>query len=398
MRILILGPWCIERPLHGGQIRARQIVQAYRAAGHEVGFSGLYNPKQTDPADHTEADHPVTPAILQHILRIPGTPNMGFWRALAEEPASFARFCDRINSFRPDVIQFEEPFFWPLLRRLVEAGALERKGGARIRILHSSYNIEHAWRREYREGATLQEDAFLLELEALEHDIARRADAICTVSASDAAAFEVMGADRVVVAPNGTALPTPAPAALRCVRQYLDRQPFALFVSSAHPPNASGFMHMIRGAAGARLRNGIVVVCGDVARLLNVYAREPGLQYMFRNIRLLGQVPGDFLAALYVRAQVVVVPRTLGGGSNLKTAEALLSGRPIVATRRAFIGFEEHVTAPGVHLVDDPTLFWPAIDTLLAEAPAAPILRKGVESLAWSHTLAPMVRAAEALV
>lgn len=397
MRVLILGPWCIRKPLHGGQIRASKIVETYRAAGHEVLFVGLYDPAQS-PSEYTEDDHPITPAIVAQMADTPGSAEMRLWRALADEPVSFEQYRKHVIGFMPDVIQFEEPVFWPLIRRLMETGTLERPQG-RIRILHSSYNIEHAWRRDSGGGTALEDGAFFLELEALEYEIARRADAVCVVSEADAAAFDTMAAGDVVVAPNGTALPTPTAAALRTVRQYLGPQPFALFVSSAHPPNASGLMHMVYGAPGLRLRHGVVIVCGDVARLLQPMSSDPALQHLFRDMRLLGRVPGDeLLAAFYAQAHVAIIPRLLGGGSNLKSAEALLSGRPIVATSRAFVGFEAFAEAPGIHIADEPAAFWRQIDTLLGQPPSPPIVRAGVEALAWRHTLAPMVKAAEMLV
>lgn len=393
----MLGPWCIRKPLHGGQIRASQIAEAYKAAGHEVIYVGLYDPDQADPAEYSEADHPLTRALLEHTALIPRTQNMKIWYALAHEPASFARYCDQITRYSPDAIQFEEPVLWPLVRRLIDTGVLER-GHGRIRVLHSSYNIEHSWRRAGCEGTASENEAFATELESLERDIARRADAVCVVSESDAAAFGAMGAEAVVVAPNGTALPKPTPAALRTVSQYFNRQPFALFVSSAHPPNASGLMHMIRGAPGARLRNGIVVVGGEVTRLLQPWSSEPGLQHLFRDIRLLGRIQSDdLLAAFYAQAHVGIIPRTVGGGSNLKTAEALLSGRPIIAASRAFIGFEAYAGASNVHIADDPIVFWRTIDTLLGEPSAAPIMRESMKALGWQHTLAPMMKAMERL-
>jgi hypothetical protein len=129
--------------------------------------------------------------------------------------------------------------------------------------------------------------------------------------------LEALAAEDVVVAPNGAALPTPTAAALRTVRQYLGPQPFAPFVSSAHPPNASGLMHMIHDAPGLRLRHGVVIVCGDVARLLQPMSADPALQHLFRDVRLLGRVPGDdLLAAFYAQAHVAIIPCLLGGAQT----------------------------------------------------------------------------------
>jgi len=62
------------------------------------------------------------------------------------------------------------------------------------------------------------------------------------------------------------------------------------------------------------------------------------------------------------------------------------------------MGFEGFATAPGVDIADDPVAFWRQIDALLGQPPAPPIIREGVEALAWRQTLTPMVKAAEMLV
>ena len=44
----------------------------------------------------------------------------------------------------------------------------------------------------------------------------------------------------------------------------------------------------------------------------------------------------------------MLLPITYGGGSNLKTAEALLTGHPIIATAKAFRGCEVFTDMPGM--------------------------------------------------
>ena len=95
---------------------------------------------------------------------------------------------------------------------------------------------------------------------------------------------------------------------------------------------------------------------------------------------------------------MIILPKTLSGGSNLKTAEALASGRPIVATNRAFDGFEGFRDVPGVTIHDDPDLFWDTVDGFLtggiSSVPRAPEIMEG---LLWTECLKPMVHALEAL-
>ena len=108
-------------------------------------------------------------------------------------------------------------------------------------------------------------------------------------------------------------------------------------------------------------------------------------------------VDNDILAALYAGARAVILPKTLEGGSNLKTAEALASGRPVVATRLAFTGFEAFIDLPGVVIEDSPDRFWNAVDTLLSQPAASSRPSHAAAILSWEDCLRPMVAAAEAI-
>jgi hypothetical protein len=59
------------------------------------------------------------------------------------------------------------------------------------------------------------------------------------------------------------------------------------------------------------------------------------------------------------------LPITIGEGSNLKTAEALESGRPIVGTSKAFRGFESALTLPHVTVADSPIDFRRAVRAVM---------------------------------
>ena len=126
--------------------------------------------------------------------------------------------------------------------------------------------------------------------------------------------------------------------------QYLLGEPFALFVSSAHPPNAFGLIETAE-ATDLCLKGGSLLVAGEVSNLLFETPAFWRNQHIFARTRL-RHVSQPMLGALYAAANVVILPKTRGGGSNLKTAEALLSGRPTVATPKAFPGVRELPRAP----------------------------------------------------
>src|SRR6186997_2462668 len=69
MRVLMLGPWSIARPRHGGQIRADRIAAAYRSRGHEVTFAGIVDPNNVPSADMGPHDVAIDLRVVEFISR-----------------------------------------------------------------------------------------------------------------------------------------------------------------------------------------------------------------------------------------------------------------------------------------------------------------------------------------
>jgi glycosyltransferase involved in cell wall biosynthesis len=176
----------------------------------------------------------------------------------------------------------------------------------------------------------------------IESAAARSASAVTVPTDADAAAFERLGARRVVIVPNGVdleatphQLPTSAPL-------------IVLVAYFAWRPNCE---------AGLEL-------CQKI--LPRVRARIPSAR-----VRLVGATPPPELHALagpmveltggveavlpHLRsARVSVMPVRAGGGSRIKVLESLAAGIPVVATSFAVSGIDVR----------------PGVDALIAETPA----------------------------
>jgi glycosyltransferase involved in cell wall biosynthesis len=392
MRILLLTPWPFRRPRNGGQLRGSAIAEAYREAGHEVRSVALYDGSRAAD-DVWPNDVPITPGVVTIMNRRSGgqSSSLEFWHAVAEAEDSFGAYAHAVRTTRPHVVQFEEPFLWPLVCRLRAEGLLD---GAKI--VHSSHNFETAAQRDLQAASADINAATLSDIERLEREIAQGCDLVVAVSEGDARAFAGLGARRWTVAANGAGAPEDTPKTP--LQGYLGYDPaFALFISSAHPPNARGLADM---AAGAKcpLLHGELLIGGQVGGLVRSAPSFARAGRIMERSRFLGWVDTPVLNALIDAARVIILPKTLGGGSNLKTAEALMSGRPIVATTRAFEGFEAYETAPGVIVEDQPDRFWDAVDGFLHNPSPSARLPDSMSGLLWSHCLGPMVAATEALV
>jgi hypothetical protein len=357
-----------------------------------VRYVGIFDPLNVSGADTTAFDIPISAEHTSFVQRSRSSWEISLWEAFAEIPESYNVFVDHVREFRPDVIQFEEPYLWPIVRKL------KRDGFAKNAIIvHSSYNFETNYRKELAE-LTGTFDSFVLEsIAKQEQEIALNVDLVVAVSDTDKECFTRLGAKNVVVARNGGQLPSIYPDKERAIQQYLHDQPFALFVSSAHPPNAQGFIDFVTNAPMETFSCGSLIVCGSVHKLLIKtphYLRQQGV---YRATKFLGFVSSDLLHSFYHLARVILLPKTRGGGSNLKTAEALLSGQPIVATSHAFVGFEPYHNLPNVWIEDDPFHFWKRVRELLAKPtgrldPADMATRRELE---WQACLVPLVKSVE---
>jgi glycosyltransferase involved in cell wall biosynthesis len=394
MRVLILAPWPIRVPRHGGQLRGAAVVKAYRDAGHNVYTISFYDPHHTKPDEVWPGDLTLTPGV-NDLMQTPGagSSEMSMWRAVAAAPDSFDRMATALRRVRPDLLQFEEPVFWPIVERLRREGLLDG-----IAIAHSSYNFETlAWSLRGLLGTPVREET-VRDIVTFEREIAAHCDVVFAVSQDDALEFRKLGAKVVHVAENGVC--SLARRVTRPIDDYLpSEKPYALFVSSAHPPNAHGFIELAEQARGHPLRDGELLICGKVGPMIQSTPGHTRIGRIFDRARILGWVDSKLLDALYAGSHVIILPKTHGGGSNLKTAEALASGRPVVATRNAFIGFERFMDLPGVFITDEPDLFWLRVNACLA-SPIAETTRapESMFGLLWSECLKPMVRAGEEAV
>lgn len=389
MRILMTGPWPVAHARHGGQIRAESIIEAYRRCGHEVLFKGIYDPGNV-PESHTTSDDVAIDADCMAYIARSGLPwEISLWDSIAAVPSLFAGFEAAVRRFQPDIVQFEEPYLWPVIKKLRDQGVL---GAARI--VHSSYNFETDYRRDLARIAARFDEQVLSHVARQEIEISQQCDLVVTVSDEDARCFEKLGAQHVVVARNGSRLIRPSVDALAAVSAYCGGEPYALFVSSAHPPNAEGFIKFC--AAGRGNLPAKLVVGGGVHNLLEPIRNSIPL---LRDADIVGLVEPDVLQALLACAAVILLPKTSGGGSNLKTSEALLANRPVVATSMAFVGFEAWRSVPGVQIADDASTFWTAVTHHL-ESPTPRVsceLDTQRRLLLWEVCLAPMISAVEEL-
>ena len=111
-----------------------------------------------------------------------------------------------------------------------------------------------------------------------------------------------------------------------------------------------------------------------------------------RRVELRPEISDEELDVLKVHAHGFFVPITHGGGTNLKTAEAILSCKWVVATSVAMRGFSEFENAPGILVEDEPPIFRDCLREVLARPPLEldSATREARRSVEWEYSLAPL--------
>lgn len=396
MRVLQLTTYPLKSPRHGGQLRCAAIRECYRAIGIEVETVAVMREDFYRPSERERHDI-VLPAGSPHwdsaCMRLA---DLQTGLCLAGEEPAYAAFAAFIDDFRPDLIQLEQPWLYPAVKRWL--GERQFAEGRRPRLVYSSQNVEWKLKRDELAGegqAPAEVARRVAEVKALEQEVAAAADLLVACTAEELEEMRGWPATnarrRQVVAHNAIAPYATDPAHLRAWQKRIGLKCWPLFVGSAHPPNASGFWDMLAPSLAFLRPEERIVVAGGVGHLLRQHRtfhawsgiNEPRLA-------IAGEVSREDLSALLLGASVIVLPITTGGGSNLKTAEAIYSGRPVLATPHALRGYGDPARWPTISVAGSADAFRRRLRELLDHPPAPPsaegMARR--EEVTWAHALA----------
>ncbi len=394
MNILVLCTYPIESPRHGGQLRTRAIVDTYRAAGHQVQVAGVLGSESYAAETGFDA-YPGLARLARVIPRPFLMEDVAIARLYAEDDERFARLAGKIT-IEPAVIHIEQPWLFQFAERLCA------QRGWTIPLVYGSQNIEYRLKASILETYADSHDvsASVELVEALErHAIARAAAVVC-VSQGDLDWTQPQTSAPVVLAPNGVRSWEVTDAGLAESQRIVREQRFALYCGSAHPPNMAGFFDLLGDGFGSLAPDQRLVIAGGAG---NAIARDPRLPQsanLAERSIFAGMVSQPSLEGLLERAHCIILPLTQGGGTNLKTAEALWAGKHIVGTTVAFRGFETFMTAPGVAIADTPRDFKHAIRRAMNQPPLqlAEAERDRRRVVLWQECLRPLPALVETIV
>lgn len=353
-KILIFSTYPIKNPQHGGQKRLTAIVKELRSEVMQVKHVAVFHPDHYQFCD--KDDIPIRGKLAQRINQSPFTGDLECGEAIYNDNYVKNRVKKIIKHFEPDIIDIEQAFPYLGIKPLLNELNLQPI------VVFGSHNIEYSMKEEMLKSLNypLKETIKIInKIKNIEVQLAVDSKIVFAVSKSDVKELKALGAKRCVLAPNGIYKTKASQKDIDYWAQHfklMGVRKVALFVGSAHPPNWFGFQEMVGRNLGFLPKDIRVVFAGSIADYvkheLSKLPLDLGAVTIDKRAYFAGRLSEERLAGLIEFAKVLMLPITEGGGSNLKTAEAIISGKNVVATTYAFRGFETLKKLPGIVLAD----------------------------------------------
>lgn len=386
-RILVIAPYPIKNAMHGGQKRVQALVARYRELGNEVGFVAVYLSKSYNEAYKT--DIAISDAtIYEQLADQPELTDIVAGLALTEVKEVRSAFILLLKKKRPNVIHVEQPYMVESVAAILEEINMPSL------IIFGSQNVEFQMKRDIYKSIVSKKA--LADLVAKTKNIERRAvelaDVVIAVSKYDLGVLtkDTTFKPRFVV-PNGTETPASYVAKTNEWADFKKREhieTLATFIGSAHPPNYLGFIRLL---AEAKIpTHARIVVAGGMSA--SISARYKETVDFWNRVNVAGILSRSSLQALIHESDIILLPILNGGGSNLKTAEAIVAGKKIVATRYAFRGYERYISLPNIYIANTENAF----ETALKKAINTSYIKlsskqnKLAQTVTWPYALANM--------
>lgn len=391
IKILMLANYPIVEPRHGGQLRTHYINEEYKKAGIEVQLVSFF--QEGGYQYYQSSDYPLPATLSVVIDKNFDYAVYDYLSALhvAENAAIFDKLSSQIRDGGYDYVQLEQPYFWPVVKKIF---SVQSPGWKVPRIIFSSQNIEFEMKEEVLKKINAPQDYIRRisdSIRGIEIDLVRNAHITFAVAQQDKLKLQELGGRTDVhLLPNGVGKLTVDPQPVEGWRAILPKEPFATYISSAHLPNAVGFFSLFGNSMAFLPPDRKIIIAGGVCTLIERSEEFNKWSSINRSRSiLLGQVDNIGVAALRKFTHVFTLPITTGGGSNIKTAEALVTGAYVLSTSMAFRGFEPYANESGVFIEDDPKAFRNRLVSLLNQPPntVSEEDRAKRELLLWEHTL-----------
>jgi glycosyltransferase involved in cell wall biosynthesis len=393
-KLLVIAPYPITSPRHGGQKRTKALVDNYRSFVRDVKFVAIFH-KASYP-DFDIDDIPLGQIEnLNLIDKRPYAMDQIIGKAIDNDRHVRSQFAKVLQDYQPDIIHVEQSFLYEGLSILLNELNLHPY------LIFGSQNIEYKMKDAIYDGQaipTKEKKELVDQTRKIEERFSKEASLVVAVSEGDASQLRQMGAKRVVIAPNGIEHAQPTKKALAYWDEFKRKQGIRHmigFVGSGHPPNYTGFIDTVGLDTRFLPKGAKIVMAGGVSEYFKAtynYKNTKKHANLWVGVVPVGFLEEDILTGFIASCDVVLLPITSGGGSNLKTAEALLSGKKIVATDYAFRGFEAYLRLPNIWRANEKSEFQKILTDALRVSYIEPTSKERslARRVGWTYSLKPL--------
>lgn len=351
MKILILCTYPISEPTHGGQLRVRNIVDTYRAHGHQVKVIGVLGSDgyKSEPEFLPFPGYEKLSSVFPNPFLME---DYAIGELFSTDDYYYSKLKEKID-FDVDVVQIEHPWLFRFIKRLMLECSWHPK------IIYSSHNVEHLLKKTILLNYISESDANNASelIKSLEVDTINYANGVICVSETDESFLNEVGAKQILLARNGVSDWISNETQNKLATHVSKSMRFTLYCASGHPPNVTGFFDMFGGGFGSLTPDQKLIIAGGAGHAIAGDQRIHESAKLAEKVIVAGVVSKEVLIGLIDTAHCIILPLTQGGGTNLKTAEALWSGKYVLATTVAMRGFESFISSPGVFVEDEPCKF-----------------------------------------
>ena len=377
-KILLIGSYPIFKPNHGGKIRVKAIYNEYKKIFKEVLYISVYyeNPNYITNSKYDFKISNLTPKLLKILNDSIYLGDVVCGHSIIENKYINKKLKKLILNFKPDIIQIEQVFIYFGLKELL------RSINFKPILVNSSHNIEYELKNEILLNTNIDPEIAKKYKELiLEKEIELTKDSVLTIAVTeqDKEQFLKWGAKNVIIAPNGISIKNFSnKIKLKWELFFKNKNisKFALFVGSSYPPNLYGFENMVGWGMGFLKYHQCITIAGSIGDLIKDYLKtkennEFDIQAVTFENRVInfGTIKEEVLATLIYLSEIIILPIDHGGGSNLKTAEAILSNKKIVATNHSFRGYEKFKNLSGIYFADTKEDFITALKKAFNDKP-----------------------------
>lgn len=337
--IVIFSTYPVLKPRHGGQFRAEALLNAYRTFGNAT-YVAICNSAVYTESDCSTNDIRVPQHLQELIETSPQREQILIGKFASEDFELNSKIQQFISKLNPQIVVIEQPYLWPAVK-----SALTRLNIPWPTIIYSSHNVE-AEHYEMMGSVSPSFDDDLNWIANTENELVSECNLIIATTTDDLANYSAKKeAELIALVNNGfsTSELEPKSRAVRQISKQIKFKRFALFVASAHKPNIDGFLKFV----GTRLgflppETGIVIVgtAGPVIGNMAMNEDSRWIDLFWNKIQIWGFASEIELSVITDKATLLILPISDGGGSNLKTAQALQCNKPVVCTNHALRGFD----------------------------------------------------------